>query len=65
MAWLSIVMLVVEIIKLIMKLRDGDEREGLFTELGRSVEAAHSFGDKAVLKALRDRVKERCKECSV
>jgi hypothetical protein len=63
--WLQIVLLVVEIIKLIMKLRSGEERTALFSDLGQALDSATSFGDRQGLKGLRDRVKARCKECAV
>lgn len=65
MAWLQIVFLIVEVIKLILRLRDGGERVSLFAELGTTVEEAVALKDRLPLKQFRDRVKSRCKECGV
>lgn len=65
MGWFPLVLLVIEIIKLIMRLRDGDERTAHFTNLGAAMEQAASLGDRTALKRLRSLLKDRCRECNV
>lgn len=59
MAWLSVIMVIIEIVKLWIAYRKEEEKDAFNSELGAAVIDAFSTKDVRPLKALRERLRQR------
>lgn len=63
--WIGIISIIIEIVKLLLKLREQPDSPALNTEFELLKTHYKKHKERVVLERFRDRLRQRCRDCGV